>query len=110
MKKTCAARFAAMVCMLALIVVAVPTSPAQAERDERNAHDGDRVPGQYIVVFKDSVGDTSVATHDMERVHGLGIQHEYSRALRGFTATVPAAELQQLQNDPRSPLSRKTAS
>lgn len=101
MKQTFAARFTAVVCMLALLVVVVPGAPAQAEHDERNAHDGDHVPGQYIVVFKDSVRDTSGVTHDMEHAHSLGIQHEYSSALRGFAATVPAAELQQLKNDPR---------
>jgi len=101
MKKTFGFRFATLIGILAVMVSLVPVSPVQAERDERSAHDGDRIPGQYIVVFKDSVGDSSGATHDMERAHGLGIQHEYSRALRGFTATVPASELQQLQNDPR---------
>jgi subtilisin len=63
-----------------------------------NAH---VVPGQYIVVLKDSVTDSSTVASEMGRTHGLSIAQEYSHALKGFSATIPAARLNAVKNDPR---------
>lgn len=59
------------------------------------------IPGQYIVVFKDSVADPAAAANDMARAHGLGLLHTYRYALRGYAATIPAARLSAVQSDPR---------
>ena len=59
------------------------------------------VPDQYIVVFKDDVGDVDAATSDAARRHGLSPQKTYRAALKGFVAVIPAARLQEVKDDPR---------
>lgn len=59
------------------------------------------VRGEYIVVFKDGVGDASVAANDMARTHGLGLQYTYNYALKGFAAAIPDARLAAIKADPR---------
>ncbi len=59
------------------------------------------VPGQYIVVFKDAVADPAPAAAQMARLNGMAVGPVYSAALKGFAATIPAARLQAIRNDPR---------
>lgn len=59
------------------------------------------VPGQYIVVFTDTVSNPADAASDMARKHGLGLLHTYSYAIKGFAATIPAARLNAVKADPR---------
>ncbi len=65
------------------------------------ATDTDRIPGQYIVVFKDSVQDPVSTTSEFVTKHGLGHLETYERALKGFAATIPDAELNSIKQDPR---------
>lgn len=62
----------------------------------------DKVPDEYIIVFKDS----KVAKNDVEgkakglaNKHGLRIGHVYETALRGFSAFVPPGILKKLQEE-----------
>lgn len=59
------------------------------------------VPGQYIVVFKDTVASPAQVANEMTRSHGLGLLHVYTSALNGFAATVPEAALARIKADPR---------
>jgi len=59
------------------------------------------IPGQYIVVFKDSVADPRGLANAMARQHGLGLLHSYSAALKGFAATMPDAVADRLARDSR---------
>lgn len=59
------------------------------------------VPGQYIVVLKDTVADPMLAASDMARAHGLGLLYNYSYALKGFAATIPSARLATVKADSR---------
>jgi len=59
-----------------------------------------RAPGQYIVVLKDNAADPAAEADRLARVHGLGLGHVYGAALKGFAATVPAARLRALVQDP----------
>jgi len=59
------------------------------------------IPGQYIVVFKDTVADPALAASDMARAHGLGLLYNYSYALKGFAANIPSPRLSAVQADPR---------
>ncbi len=77
---------------LALTVAATPAGAAPKT--------GDKVPGQYIVVFKDSVGDVNGKVDALAVQHGLGVQRTYSHALKGFAAKIPDARLAMLQADP----------
>ena len=59
------------------------------------------IPGQYIVVFKDSVADPRGLANAMARQHGLGLLHSYSAALKGFAATMPDAVADRVARDSR---------
>lgn len=59
------------------------------------------VPGQYIVVFKDSVANPGRAANSMAAEHGLGLMFTYRYALKGFAATIPAARLEAVKADAR---------
>jgi subtilisin len=66
-----------------------------------SARGGEPVRGQYIVVFKASVGDANRATDDQERAQGFRARYRYDRALKGFTARLSQQQLDRLQADPR---------
>ena len=59
------------------------------------------VPGQYIVVLKDDVGNPAAVANEMARTHGLALGVVYSHALKGFAAQVPAGAVNALSRDPR---------
>ncbi len=59
------------------------------------------VPGQYIVVFKDTVSRPADAASEMARTHGLGLLHTYNFAIKGYAATIPAARLNAVKADSR---------
>ena len=59
------------------------------------------VPDSYIVVFKDDVASPASVASEMARQHGLSLAFVYSHALKGFSATIPAARLNALKKDPR---------
>lgn len=61
----------------------------------------ERAPGQYIVVLQDDVDNPGQVAQELAAQHGLGVGLVYEHALKGFSATVPAARLEKLQQDPR---------
>ncbi len=79
---------------LTLVLTALSRPAAAA------AQNGDKVPGQYIVVFKDSVGNVEAKVDALAAQNGLGVQRIYSHALKGFAAKIPDARLAKLQADP----------
>ena len=83
---------AMMVAVAALLLMSRETSAALKA--------GERIPGQYIVVFVDGVNPSAVA-NEMAGEHGLRLLHVYSHALNGFAAQVPEGRLQALEKDPR---------
>ncbi|MDP6415266.1 MAG: S8 family peptidase [Gammaproteobacteria bacterium] len=58
------------------------------------------IPGQYIVVFKDSVGNPGAAASAMGRAHGFQPGRVYSHAIKGFAAAISPAALAAIQNNP----------
>jgi hypothetical protein len=59
---------------------------------------GDPIPGRYIVVFKDDVGqsiarsnrqDPSEVASELAQGQGLEVTHTYQNALEGFAAEIP---------------------
>ncbi len=82
---------------LAALVIAASGVAASA----RSSISPDVIPGQYIIVLKDSAADSASVGEAMAAEHGLGIQSVYSHVLHGFAATVPASQLQALEHDPR---------
>ncbi len=57
-------------------------------------------PSSYIVVLNDNTDAESVA-NEMATTHGFAVDHVYSHALKGFSATIPAARLEKLRTDSR---------
>ena len=69
-------------------------------RDERADREG-RIPGQYIVVFKDSVEDVEAAENDIVQLSRGERLDSYRSALSGFSARFSDADLAAVKNDPR---------
>ncbi len=61
----------------------------------------DKIPGQYIVVFKDKVADADSESDKIAQISKLERIHVYSHAIKGFTARINDAELEKIKNDPR---------
>ncbi|MBI4080711.1 MAG: S8 family serine peptidase [Candidatus Levybacteria bacterium] len=61
----------------------------------------DVIPNNFIVVLKDNVGNPQDVANEMARTHGLSVEHVYTTALKGFSATIPQARLIKVKGDPR---------
>ncbi|MDP9440880.1 MAG: S8 family serine peptidase, partial [Actinomycetota bacterium] len=60
-----------------------------------------RSGGRYIVVLRDDVADPDAAAAELARQHGLAVSHVYRHVLKGFAASVPAAAVRGLRNNPK---------
>lgn len=58
------------------------------------------ITDRYIVVFKKDVGNPAAEAANHVRGPGAQLHHVYSAALKGFAATLPAAALAGIQNNP----------
>jgi subtilisin family serine protease len=58
------------------------------------------VPGQYIVVFKDTVGNVPDHAYELARIHGGRPLHVYQHALRGFAVALPEQAAAALSRNP----------
>lgn len=58
------------------------------------------IPGRYIVVFKDHVANPAATAANLMRGTGGQLHHTYSRAIRGFAATLPDWAVRGLRNNP----------
>src|SRR5215210_752354 len=85
-----------LVVMASALLVACGAALAQARPP-----DGGRGPERYIVVLNDAVPDPGWAASTIARRHGLGIGFVYGHALKGFSATVPEARLDEVRSDGR---------
>lgn len=55
---------------------------------------------RYIVVFRDAVQNPSAATDQLISQFGGTVHYRYSHAIRGFAATLPAAAVAGIRNNP----------
>ncbi|WP_137896122.1 S8 family peptidase [Ramlibacter sp. 2FC] len=58
------------------------------------------ITGRYIVVFKASVANPAAEAAGLMQGRGGQLHHVYSRAIKGFAATLPDAALQAIRNNP----------
>lgn len=58
------------------------------------------IPDRYIVVFKPEVANPAAEAATLMNGRGGQVHHVYSRAIKGFAASLPAAALQGIQNNP----------
>ena len=61
----------------------------------------DVIPNAFIVVLKDSVENPQDVANEMVRTHGLSVEHVYTTALKGYSATIPQAKLDKVKGDSR---------
>ena len=62
---------------------------------------GSVVPGEYIVVFHNSVTDARSEARTLGVRYSASVKHVYERAVKGFAGTVPSAQLARLRQDAR---------
>jgi subtilisin family serine protease len=79
-----------------LAVAVLPILPAATP-----ALSADGAPGDYIVVLRDGAGEPGDVAVEMSRTHGLAPSRLYSRAVKGFAASVSAGRLDSLKRDSR---------
>jgi subtilisin family serine protease len=58
------------------------------------------IPGQYIVVFKDSVKDPKGLSEKITKDAGGSLKFTYQYAIKGFAAKIPDVALNGLRNNP----------
>ncbi len=100
------ARFFTLSLFAAAATLCAPVVQAQAQAQALQARamhpfaPSKPVQGRYIVVFKNSVGDSAAETANAMRGTGGQLLHSYSRVIKGFAAALPEAALQGLRNNP----------
>ena len=55
------------------------------------------IPGQYIVVLKDEVRDSTAVAREHAQRHGAQVLHTYQHALKGYTARIPDQRLDEVR-------------
>ncbi len=92
---------------LALVLVPEPTrapidgTAATVDRAPAASRSPERVPGEYIVVYRDSaVANVSAETEDLERQQGFEAELQFRSALEGFSASLTARQVDDLEADP----------
>ncbi len=61
---------------------------------------GKPIPDRYLVIFKSTVTDPESEADNIIRGHGGKIHHRYRHAIKGFSASIPAAALPGIQHNP----------
>jgi subtilisin family serine protease len=84
--------------------VSAPTGDAAATQPAAvaplTAPSASVVPGQYIVIFKDGVGDVATRARGLADANGGQVLETFDRALHGFSARMSAQAAEALQSDP----------
>jgi len=94
-------RFVRAVLCAAVAVLSAAAALAQpADVGATHSFRSQPIPGRYIVVFKSGVADPAAESDRTLRAAGGLRHHVYSRAIKGFAATLPDAAVQALRNDP----------
>jgi aqualysin 1 len=88
---------AAALAAAALAAGAQPASPPQAAAHPFSSA---AIPSRYIVVFRDSVADPATEAAALARSEGGQLHFTYTRALKGFAATLPDAAVARLRANP----------
>ena len=65
---------------------AADVDPAAASRVAASADEAEPIPGQYIVVFRDDVGDAPGLARRLAAGNGASVRHTYQHAIKGFSA------------------------
>jgi subtilisin len=86
---------------LAALAVATATVPASAGAATPGAdRAAERIPGRYIVVYRDGVEQPAAKTDRLERTKGFQSRFRYRSALDGFAARLTDRQAAELRADP----------
>jgi subtilisin family serine protease len=82
----------------------IPTSATPLEPSDESPlfarGEGGPIPGQYIVVFRDDVGDAPGLSDRMSNEHGASRLHTYTGVLKGFAARMSPQAAEALRRNP----------
>ncbi len=95
------ARFSALALLVVFVACESASNPAQpASEVIDRATAGEAVPGQYIVVFQNSVADPARVATELVNTAGGSLLHVYTSAIKGFAARLPAPAADALGRNP----------
>src|SRR5215216_5975404 len=77
-----------------LVALLLPATAPAAKRSP------EVVPGQYIVLYRQSVASPTAETDARERSQRFQARHVYRRAVKGFAARLSDAQVRKLRGDP----------
>jgi subtilisin len=84
--------------VLALILATATVAPAAtAAAGDRAAQ---RIPGRYVVVYRDAVQQPAAKTERLEQARGFESRFRYGKALKGFAARLNDRQVAELRTDP----------
>ena len=102
MKNTQTARFFTLSLVASAAIMGTPAALAQAGSPPAALPfaSSKPIPGRYIIVFNNKVGNT--ASEAINAMRGLGgqLHHVYGNTLKGFSANLSDAALQAIRNNP----------
>ncbi len=84
-----------------VVLVAGISSATQAVSAKTYDDKPDKISGQYIVVFNDSVEDPDFESESIAKTSKFEKIYSYNRAIKGFVARMSDDELEKIKNDPR---------
>ena len=88
-------------CAIAMGFIGVFASAQSANPPSTHAlPKGALIANRYIVIFKPSVANVAQETDNLMRGNGGQIHYRYNNAIKGFAASIPAAALKGIQNNP----------
>lgn len=100
MKFSAFSRCLAVVAQAAMVVLA-PSAFAQTNTPATHPFAQSRpIPGRYIVVFKSTVTNPAAEAANLMQGRGGQLHHTYTKALKGFAASLPDAALAGIRNNP----------
>jgi subtilisin family serine protease len=85
--------------LLCALVVSVPLFAGPKKGEVGKAQR--KIPDQYIIVFEPRVEDVEAAADDLVKMNRGRRKHVYSRAIKGFSATLSEQAAEKIAADPR---------
>jgi subtilisin len=86
--------------LICVVVVLVSTAGSAGARVSAGTDTVSPEVGAYIVVLKDSVAHPGTIASEHAARLGVAVTHVYEHALKGYAASVPAARIDALRDDP----------